>query len=230
MTNLAIIPARGGSKRIPRKNIRDFHGKPIIGYGITAALESNLFEDVMVSTDDAEIARIATQLGGQVPFLRSAQNSNDAATTVDVLLEVIEEYQRIGRLFDYGCCIYPTAPFLTASKLEESFRKLVSEGLDAVFPVVRFGFPVQRSLRFVDGKLQAQWPQYYPRRSQDLEPLFHDAGQFYWFSVARLVENRSLVTGNTGGIVVSENSVQDIDTEEDWLLAELKYELMIGRR
>lgn len=228
MSSVAIITARGGSKRIPRKNIKSFAGRPIIAYSIAAALDSGLFEEVMVSTDDHEIAEISIKYGAKIPFFRSEKNSDDYSTTVDVLLEVLDEYQSRGRSFRYGCCIYPTAPFVTQEKLKEAFEKLDSEQLDTVLPVVPFGFPVQRSLQIIDGKLKPKWPGDYLKRSQDLEPSYHDAGQFYWFSVESLLQSGQLVGENTGGMIVDENSVQDIDTEVDWALAEMKYRLMTG--
>ena len=223
MKNIAIITGRGGSKRIPRKNIRDFLGKPIIAYSIEAALESGLFDEVMVSTDDQEIADIARQYGAVVPFIRSEKNSDDFSGTGDVLIEVINEYRKLNKEFDYGCCLYPTAPFVTPNKLKESFTLLRDKQFDTVFPVVEFSFPILRALKMEDGKVAPVWPEHYSKRSQDLAPAYHDAGQFYWFEISSFLETKSLVSGNTGAIIVEENSVQDIDTEDDWNLAEMKY-------
>lgn len=225
---LAIITARGGSKRIPRKNIREFLGKPIIAYGIEAALSSQLFDEVMVSTDDEEIADIARSYGAEVPFLRSKKNSDDFSTTADVLVEVLRVYAEKGRQFDYACCLYPTAPFVTADKLKESFNVMLDKGFDTVFPIVRFGFPILRSLQFDDGKVAPVWPEHYLKRSQDLQPAFHDAGQFYWLRVPPLLKTGLLVGANAGAIEVAEMSVQDIDTEADWQLAEMKFRLNQG--
>ncbi|MDT0645916.1 pseudaminic acid cytidylyltransferase [Zunongwangia sp. F260] len=224
--NLCIIPARGGSKRIPRKNIRSFMGKPIIAYSIEAALNSGLFDEVMVSTDDEEIAEIARKYGADIPFMRSKENANDFATTVDVLLEVLEEYDAEGKEFENMCCIYPTAPFITEAKLVEAFEKLSRENLDAVFPVIPFGYPIQRSLKYYNNKLRFFFPEYEKSRSQDLEKAYHDAGQFYFIRTENFVRNKSIITENTGGIIIAEMEAQDIDTETDWNLAELKYELI----
>lgn len=230
MANLAIIPARGGSKRIPRKNIKNFLGKPIIAYSIQAALESNLFDEVMVSTDDNEIAEVALKYGAKVPFFRSKKNSDDFATTVDVLVEVIEKYQEEGREFNTTCCIYPTAPFVTSTKLKQAFDKLNDSKFDCVFPVVRYGYPVQRALFLEEtsDKIKMMYPENLNSRSQDLKPSFHDSGQFYFFDNQSFSETGKLWTNNTGCIEVSEIESQDIDNEVDWKIAELKYRLNNG--
>ena len=225
MSNLAIITARGGSKRIPRKNIKDFCGKPIIYYSIKAALESGIFSEVMVSTDDQEIADYALQCGAKVPFMRSAATANDYATTAEVLLEVLAEYKIRGREFDISCCIYPTAPFITAEKLKISYKKLVEKQADSILPVVRFSFPPQRAFIIKNSKLCYKWPENRNTRSQDLEPFFHDSGQFYMFRVNRFLEIKNLIMENTLSYEVSELEVQDIDNIEDWKLAEIKYQI-----
>ncbi len=226
MSCIAIIPARGGSKRIPRKNIKAFLGKPIIAYGIEAALNSGLFETVMVSTEDAEIAEVAQLLGAGYPFARSQENADDHATTVDVLLEVLEQYEQRGQSFEYGCCIYPTAPFVTAKKLTEAFELLQQQSYDCVFPVLRYGFPIQRGL-FLDSERRIRMiqPEHIHTRSQDLEPAFHDSGQFYFFNVAALRKKKQLWTSHTGAITLSEMEAHDIDNEEDWAIAEFKYRI-----
>lgn len=224
---VAIITARGGSKRIPRKNIREFLGKPIIAYSIEAALSSQLFDEVMVSTEDDEIAEIGQRYGAAVPFRRSQKTADDYSTTVDVLLEVLEEYKMQGKDFAVGCCIYPTAPFVTAEKLQSGLEHLLEQNFDIVFPVVKFGFPIMRALKLSNRHVTPQFQDMYLKRSQDLPESYHDAGQFYWFQVQRLLEAKSLVTENTGAIVVSENSVQDIDTLEDWEIAEIKYQYLM---
>lgn len=223
MKNLAIIPARGGSKRILGKNIKNFLGKPIIAYSIEAALKSNLFEEVMVSTDSEEIADVAKKYGAQVPFFRTAKNADDFATTSDVLLEVINAYDNE---FENACCIYPTAAFVSGQILKESFDILINKQFDTVFPVVKFSYPIQRSLHEEKGKIKMLWPKYLNSRSQDLEERFHDAGQFYWFNVARFLVNKKMFTENSGFVNISELAVQDIDNETDWALAELKYKLL----
>ena len=228
MSRIAIIPARGGSKRIPRKNIRDFLGKPIISYSVKAAIESELFDEVMVSTDDNEIAEIAANLGAKVPFIRSEQNSNDIATTASVLIEVINEYKhRHNKSFEYGCCIYPTAPLIKKEHLKNGYNILANQHFNTVFPVVAFGYPVWRGIEVSEGgKAKMLWPEYLNARSQDLKKVFHDAGQWYWFSVAALLENNALFTSNSGVIQLEENEVQDIDNLVDWNLAEMKYKLL----
>jgi N-acylneuraminate cytidylyltransferase len=226
VSSLAIITARGGSKRIPRKNIREFLGRPIIGYSIEAALASGLFDRVMVSTDDAEIARLARELGAEVPFLRSPEASDDFATTVDVLVEVLERYARQGEQFDWACCLYPTAPFVTPARLREACRLLRESGADSAVPVVRFGFPIERALEIREGLLGFRYPEFRNTRSQDLAPSYHDAGQFYYFRVPRFLVTRSLFGDRTVPIELPEAEVQDIDTEADWKLAELKYRLL----
>ena len=228
MGNICIIPARGGSKRIPRKNIKPFLGKPIISYSIEAALKSNLFDEVMVSTDDEEIAEIALKYGAKVPFYRSENNANDHATTFDVLKEVLEKYKLIDKKeFQYACCIYPTAPFVKIKGLIDSFNILVNKDFDTVFPVIRFGNPIQRALRLSNlGGIEFFNKKHQNARSQDLEPAFHDAGQYYWFNVRICLEANTLITQNCGSIVIKETEGQDIDNEIDWKLAELKYELL----
>lgn len=224
---LCIIPARGGSKRIPRKNIKNFLGKPIISYSIESALKSDIFDEVMVSTDDKEIADIALKYGASLPFMRSLDMANDYATTVDVLKEVLSEYEKLGRVFKYACCIYPTAPFVNASILQNSFIQLKENSFDSVFPVLRYGFPIQRAMRAsADGKVNMIYPEHMSSRSQDLEPSFHDAGQFYFFKAEILKSVVGLWTTNTGYIEVDELKAQDIDTITDWKLAELKYRLI----
>ncbi len=225
MRAIAIITARGGSKRIPRKNIRDFCGNPIISYAIDAAINSNIFAEVMVSTDDNEIAKIAFENGAQVPFYRSSRNSDDYSTTADVLIEVLSEYEKKGLKFDYLCCIYPTAPFVTSEKLKLALKKMINEKAEAIIPVVKFSYPPQRAFIIKDDKLIYKYPENVFKRSQDLESLYHDAGQFYFIKVETFMKNKTLVCKNTIPLIVDELSVQDIDTEEDWKMAELKYKM-----
>jgi pseudaminic acid cytidylyltransferase len=222
--NLCIIPARGGSKRIPRKNVKDFLGKPIIAYSIEAALQSNLFEEVMVSTDDFEIAEIAKRYGAKVPFMRSDSNSNDFATTSDVIMEVLGVYKKQGREFENVCCCYATAPFVTPNRLTEGFYKLVEEEVSTVFPIVAFDYPIWRSLkRDHSGKLQMNWPEHLNTRSQDLPKAYHDAGQWYWVNVEAFQIGQKLFTEKSIGIELTPLEIQDIDNETDWKIAELKY-------
>lgn len=227
MSKIAIIPARGGSKRIPRKNIKSFLGKPIIAYSIEAAIKSNLFDEVMVSTDDAEIAKIANEYGAKTPFFRSEKNADEFATTVDVITEVIDNYKNIGKEFQYTLCIYPCAPFVTSEMLKKGFEILIKDKFDCVFPIVRYGFPIQRAVKIDEfGKVQMFQPEYMQTRSQDLEPSFHDAGQFYFFNTNEIIKNNKLWTQNTGFVELTEMESQDIDNLIDWDLAELKYKLI----
>lgn len=226
MKTLAIITARGGSKRIPRKNIKDFNGRPIIAYSIEAAKASGVFDEVMVSTDDKEIGDIAASYGAAVPFYRSKETSNDFATTSDVIEEVIREYQQKGMEFDIIACIYPTAPFITADKLKNAVDILSSSDVDCVIPVVRFSYPPQRAMEIQEGNLVFRQPEYMNARSQDLTPHYHDAGQFYVMRTESFLKNHSLLVGRIKPIELSELEVQDIDNEVDWKLAELKYKLI----
>lgn len=224
--NIAIITARGGSKRIPHKNIKEFCGKPILEYSIEAARKSGIFDTVMVSTDDDKIAEIAKNAGAEVPFMRSAETSNDYATTADVLMEVLEKYKERGIRYENACCIYPTAPFVTGNKLRRAMDMLVNEKKDSVMPVVPFSFPPLRGMVINDGKLEYKWQEYAMKRSQDLEEIYHDCGQFYVFRVKSFEKEKKLVTDNTAGMIISELEVQDIDNETDWELAEMKYRLL----
>lgn len=223
MKTICIIPARGGSKRIPRKNIKDFLGKPIIAYSIEAALQSGLFDEVMVSTDDQEIAEVAKKYGAKVPFFRSEATANDYAPTKDVIREVLREYKSLGKIFDAICCLYATAPFVTTENLQKCYSHL-DNSHDSAFTIVRYSYPVQRALRIDETFIKIREPQYTMARSQDLEPIFHDAGQFY-FARVNDIDNFELWTDCTYGFELSELFVQDLDTETDWQLAELKYQL-----
>lgn len=226
MKKLCIIPARGGSKRIPRKNIKSFMGKPIIAYSIEAALTSGLFDEVMVSTDDEEMARVAQQYGAGVPFMRSSETANDYATTVDVLTEVIHTYEQRGCSFDTICCLYATAPFVTAGRLREASARL-SDTVDACFTMVEYSYPIQRSLRINrEGLVEMAYPEHLKSRSQDLEKTYHDAGQFYFVKTDALLTEKTVWCKRTAPLVLPELEVQDLDTETDWQLAEMKYKLL----
>lgn len=227
MNRLCIIPARGGSKRIPHKNRKDFLGKPIIAYSIEAAQKSALFDEVMVSTDDPDIAEIALKYGAKVPFMRSPENSNDYATTFDVIEEVVSFYQKNNIIFRQACCLYPTAPLISIQNLMRAFSILDNKGFTTVFPVVRFGFPIQRAVEITDNqKMKLLFPEHELTRSQDLKPYFHDAGQFYVFKIEDVILQKKLYTNNSGIFEISENEAQDIDNHIDWRMAELKYQLL----
>lgn len=219
---IAIIPARGGSKRIPRKNIREFLGKPIIAYSIEAALKSSLFDEVVVSTDDEEIAEVAKRYGANIPFFRSAKNSDDDAILNDVLEEVIKKYDSLGKKYDIGCCILPTAPFITKDNLQKGYNILIQNSFDSVRPVVRFSYPIQKALKLDEkGQMEMWYPEFYTTRSQDLEVVYHDAGQFYWFRNPALLKSN-----NKGAFEIAEMDFQDIDTPDDWVIAELKMKIL----
>lgn len=223
---IAIITARGGSKRIPKKNIKMFCGKPIIAYSIEAALESGIFSEVMVSTDSEEIAEIALKYGASVPFMRSAKTADDYATTADVLLEVLNQYKKIGKKFDYMCCIYPTAPFVTGDKLKAALKLLKESDSIEAMPVVAFSYPPQRSFIIRNNYAEYKEKKYITTRSQDLEKIYHDAGQFYFYDISKYLKINGKIEDNISPIIVSEMEVQDIDNEDDWKLAELKYKLL----
>jgi pseudaminic acid cytidylyltransferase len=228
MSSLAIIPARGGSKRIPRKNIRKFNGKPIIVYSIEAAIGSNCFDEIMVSTDDNEIAEVARKYGASVPFMRSEKAANDYAGLGDVVIEVLERYGECQINYISVCCILPTAPLIKSDDIVNAKTVFNNGGFDTVFPIVRFSYPILRALKVDSGKVSMLWPEYDSYRSQDLPPAFHDCGLFYWVRSERFLESKALFSENSGFIELPESRVQDIDTEEDWLMAEMKYRIIAG--
>ena len=225
MRKIAIIPARGGSKRIPRKNVKPFLGKPMLAYSVEAAVSSGVFDEVMVSTDDKEIARVAIEYGAKVPFMREAELANDFATANDVVMATILEYEKRGQRFDIGALVFPTAPFVTGEKLRQAARLLEQSDADAVVAVTAFSYPPQRAMVVKDGRLVFEYPEYLDTRSQDLEPHYHDAGQFIVFRVEPYKKNGRLLQGNILPYVLPETQVQDIDTEVDWEMAEMKYRL-----
>lgn len=225
--SIAVITARGGSKRIPRKNIKEFCGKPIIAYSIEAALKSGCFDTVMVSTDDEEIAEISRDYGAEVPFMRSAETASDFATTADVLLEVIQEYKKMGIDYDYLCCIYPTAPFITPKRLQEAMDIMLEKQPPEIIPVIPFSYPPQRCFIIgEDGNMEYKYKEYITSRSQDLETWYHDAGQFYLFRTDRLLEIQGTISEGLLPLILDEMEVQDIDTLKDWEIAEMKYKIL----
>ncbi len=226
MKKIAIIPARGGSKRIPKKNIRDFLGKPIIAYSIEAAIKSKIFDEVMVSTDSEEIAEIAKKYGAKVPFFRTKESANDFATLTQVVKEVLDNYKKEGKEFDYACMILSTAPFVTEDKLKKAYEILEEKDVDSVFAVTEYSFPIQRSLKIENGYLKMRWPENMNVRSQDLEKTYHDAGQFYFFNVKEFYNQNKVYMEKSYPIILDNIEVQDIDSEMDWKLAELKYRLI----
>ena len=226
MNRIAIIPARGGSKRIPRKNIKEFCGKPILAYSVEAALNSQLFDEVMVSTDDTEIADIAKRYGASVPFLRSAETANDFAILKDILNEVLAKYYELEKLFDEVCCILPTAPLIETDDIIKSHEILEKDNCVSVVPVVKYSYTIFRSLKIENGRLVMNWPENFPKRSQDLPDAYHDAGLFYWYSKKYFEEKIAGFGVDACPYILDEEKVQDIDTLDDWKIAEMKYKLL----
>ena len=226
MKTIAIITARGGSKRIPKKNIKPFFGKPMIAYAIEACLEAGIFSEIMVSTDSEEIAEVARAHGAQVPFMRSERTSSDFATTFDVLEEVISAYPA-GR-FDSVCCVYPCVPFLKGETLAEAYRTFEGSGAEGLQPVCRFPTPIEWAMRLENGFLVPNDRAALNIRSQDLVPKYFDAGMYYFVKTDALLEQKTVVPQKTIGYVMDESEIQDIDTPDDWRHAELKYRMLRG--
>lgn len=225
--NLCIIPARGGSKRIPRKNIKPFCGQPMIAYSIQAALQSACFDAVIVSTDDADIADIAQTYGAEAPFIRPTQIADDHATTAAVIRHAIETLMLDDIQPEYVCCVYATAPFVQAGDIQRGLALLQNSGADYAFSVTTFPFPIQRALRCsAEGVLSMFQPENFARRSQDLEEAWHDAGQFYWGSTAAWRVEKPIFNARARAVSLPRYRVQDIDTEEDWQRAELMYQAL----
>lgn len=228
--NIAIIPARGGSKRIPRKNIKYFYGKPMIAWSIEAAKQSGLFDQIVVSTDDDEIASIARACGAEVPFLRPVELADDHTPTVPVIAQAIEVLAEQEISPDFVCCIYPCAPFLQSEDLVAGLKLLNESTTNFVYPVAEYAHPVQRSLlRAENGQMQFLFPEHELTRTQDLPRTFHDVGQFYWGRVEAWVAQRRLHSEGAG-LVIPHWRVVDIDTAEDWTRAELLYQLLTERK
>jgi len=219
--NIAVIPARGGSKRIPRKNIKLFAGKPMIAYAINAAKESGLFEHIIVSTDDEEIAQIARKWGAETPFMRPAELSNDHATTLPVVKHAIETCSTQGWKPDYVCCIYPNVPFIRVSDIQGALERLVNSTVNYCYPVTEFPSAIQRALKLLDNdRTQPFYPEFELTRTQDLEPAYYDAGQFYWGETNAWQTDSKIHSGGLG-YVIPNWRVVDIDTPDDWKRAEL---------
>ncbi len=228
MSSICIIPARGGSKRIPRKNIKEFCGKPIIAYSIEAALGSSIFDEVMVSTDDDEIAEVAQNYGAKVPFMRSAKASDDHATTMDVLAEVLAGYSKLGKNFDQICCLYPCAPFVTPKLLCDCIKTISSNTCDSAMTVCKFPVPIEWAIDISAGMIEFKDESATQIRSQDLQPYYFDVGLFYFAKVDLLLKEDSLTPGKCLPVVISESQVHDIDTIDDWNTAETKYMMLKG--
>lgn len=227
---LAVIPARGGSKRIPRKNIRLFGGMPMIAWSIRAALESGCFDRVLVSTDDDEIASIASRHGADVPFMRPAELADDHTATVPVIAHAVRWQSANGPAPDAVCCIYATAPFVKAADLRRGLQVLEASGADYALSVTGYAFPIQRALRLTpEGRLAMFEPQHVATRSQDLEEAWHDAGQFYWGRTAAWLDGVPLLGPASAPVLLPRHRVQDIDTIEDWERAEWMFAAMAAR-
>ena len=221
---IAVIPARGGSKRIPRKNIKLFCGKPIIAWTIETAIASCLFDNIIVSTYDLEIAAVAKEYGAEIPFMRPSSLSDDFTTTAPVVAHAIQWYREIDQYADEVCCIYPTAPFVTSADLQRGLEILNNTCSDYAVSVTRYPFPIQRAIKLIDGlRVEMYQPEFFNTRSQDLEEAFHDAGQFYWGRAEAWIEGKSFFSGNTAPVILPRQRVQDIDTLEDFFLAELMF-------
>lgn len=224
---LAVIPARGGSKRIPRKNIRDFCGKPIVAYSIQAAQQSGCFDKIIVSTDDEEIAAVARLYGAEIPFMRPAELANDYAGTIPVVNHAIQWYAKLGGAPDAVCCIYATAPFITAEDLRTGYETLIAASSEYAFSVTSFPFPIQRAIKLTaGGRLAMFHPEYLNTRSQDLEESYHDAGQFYWGRSTAFLRQLPIFSEAAAPVLLPRYRVQDIDTLEDWRRAELMFRIL----
>jgi len=224
---LAIIPARGGSKRIAKKNIKVFRGHPIIAWSIKAAANADIFDTIMVSADCTEISSVASTYGATTPFKRSELNSNDYATITDVLMEVVSTYETNGTVFDAVCCLYATAPFITPPQLLKGLNLLMSENFNAVFPITPFDYPINRAFsRNHAGEISFREPAFLNTRSQDIPDSFHDSGSWIWFKPECLKTKDKLFSGKTGSIIVRADACHDIDTETDWKIATMKHQAL----
>ena len=225
--NICVIPARGGSKRIPRKNIKAFNGRPIIAYSIKAALESNCFDHVIVSTDDNEIAEAAKKYGAKVPFIRPAELSNDYAGTIPVIKHSIEWLEGHNNTIDNVCCLYATAPFIQSQTIFKAFQQLQESKSDYCFSVTSFSFPIQRSIKITqDNKVGMFYPENFNVRSQDLEEAYHDAGQLYWGKAQAFKDELPIFSETASPYILPRYLVQDIDTMEDWVRAEAMHRVL----
>tara|TARA_R110002111_G_scaffold145581_1_gene212061 strand:- start:14290 stop:14991 length:702 start_codon:yes stop_codon:yes gene_type:complete len=227
MSTVAIIPARGGSKRIPRKNIKEFCGKPMIAWSIEAAQKSGCFDRIIVSTDDAEIAEVARQFGAEIPFMRPAQLSDDYTGTIPVIRHAVEWLGENGSPVSRACCVYATAPFVSAEDLKRGLDLLQSEACSYAFSVTSYAFPIQRAIRITpEGRVTMFNPEHFQTRSQDLEEAWHDGGQFYWGTTQAWQEERPIFSAGAVPVKLPRHRVQDIDTPEDWVRAEWLFKAM----
>jgi len=225
--NICVIPARGGSKRIPRKNIKEFNGKPIIAYSIEAALKSNCFDKVIVSSDDDEIIKVAKKYGADVPFIRPAELSNDYAGTIPVIKHAIEWLEESNHFIENVCCLYATAPFIQSKIISKAYQQLKNSNADYCFSVTSFSFPIQRAIKITQGdKVNMFYPEHFDKRSQDLEEAYHDAGQFYWGKAQAFKDELFLFSEASSPYFLPRYLVQDIDTMEDWVRAEIMLKVL----
>jgi pseudaminic acid cytidylyltransferase len=220
---LCIIPARGGSKRINKKNIKNFCGKPIIAWSIETVKRHKLFDKVIVSTDNKEIASLAKSFGAETPFARPKKISCDFTQTIDVILHAIKWQIKNEKKPDYVCCIYPTAPFITISDLSYGLKILKKNNYDYVFSATNYAYPIQRSFKLKKKKLVMNYPEFKDSRSQDLEETYHDAGQFYWAATETWLKRRPILGNNSSPIIIPRNRALDIDNIEDWKIAETMF-------
>ena len=221
--NIAIIPARGGSKRIPRKNIKEFCGKPMISYSIHAAQKSGVFDHIFVTTDDIEIAEIAKRNGAEVPFMRPKNLSDDFTQTRLVIIHAINEIAKLIGKVNKFCFIYAAAPFIQANDLNEGLERLIKKKCSFVFTVTNFPYPIQRALKIVEGdRIEMFNADFFDTRTQDLEEAYHDAGQFYWGKAQAFLDNVMTFSKESSPLILPRYRVQDIDTLEDWKEAEIK--------
>lgn len=224
---VCIIPARGGSKRIPRKNVRLFAGKPIIAHSIEAARSSGLFDRVVVSTEDEEIIKVSRDYGAEVPFTRPRELADDHTTTDQVFIHALEELEKEGAQLDYACCLYATAPFVDGDLIRSGLLLLKENHSTSCFTVARFSYPIFRALKINDrGRIEMIWPEHRLTRSQDLPDAFHDAGQFYWVDVQKYKNERKIFSSDSIPLVIPSWRVQDIDTLEDWERAQIIYAVL----
>lgn len=225
--NLCVIPARGGSKRIPRKNIKEFNDKPMIAYSIETALQSGCFDKVIVSTDDTEIAEVAKAYGAEIPFMRPEALSNDHAGTLPVIKHAVEWFEQHDIMSEHVCCLYATAPFVQSQSIQDAYAQFKVSQVEYCFTVTSYPFPIQRAIKLTEQKrAEMFYPQYFNTRSQDLEEAYHDAGQFYWGKAEAFKREKPIFSNDSSPFILPRYLVQDIDTPEDWTQAEMMYQVL----
>ena len=230
MKKIAIIPARGGSKRIPNKNIKDFFGKPVISYAIETAIKSNLFDEIMVSTDSEEIKKISISSGASVPFMRTKVNSTDNSTIYDVIVEVVKEYSKKNINFDYGCCIFPISPLINSEILNKCYQIITNGKYHSVLPLSYTEQPIERALK-LDKKNLLKLDNFdvFKKMGQDFEPSYFDTGQFCWFNIKKTINEGSIISSKTKGIILNQFEYQDVNTLDEWEMLKIKYNYMLNK-